>query len=207
MRITDIGMTKHGNVAVSVDGEYLFTATPDAWVRADLSPGDEITGEQIETLSHDTACDRARKKALSMLSARAYTKKQLTDRLARTHGGEAADSAVESMCDWGLIDDADYAERYARELLETRGYAPRRIRYELQKRGISRADIDAALEKLEDTDETGEAVRLLERKYHMLATDADVRRAAALLGRCGYSGDVIRTAIHAVRRLGNEDSI
>ena len=207
MEITEIKSTGHGNVAVSVDGQYSFAASPDAWVRSGLSVGDEITEEQIESIGRDTDCDRARKKALSMLSARAYTKKQLCDRLARTHGSEAADCAVASMCEWGLLDDTDYAERYARELLETRGYAPRRIRYELQKRGISRADTDTALEKLEDVDETGEAVRLLERKYHMLATDADVRRAAALLGRCGYSGDVIRTAIHAVRRLGNEDSI
>ena len=206
MTITAIRPTKRGKIAVEADGEYLCAVHPDAWAKAGFSVGDEIGAEQMSALSADSAYDEAKRKALSMLSARSYTEKTLTRRLARTCGEEAAQRAADRMTELGLLNDEDYAVRYAQELAENRGYAARRIRFELRRRGHSREAADAAIETLSDRDDLAAAVALLRKKYRLLATDADVRRAAALLERCGYDGDVIRTAIHALRRTGWEDN-
>ena len=206
MRVTAIRPTKQGNVAVEADGAFLCAVQPDAWVQSGLSVGDALDEATLAALQSASEFAAARKKALAMLSARSYPRRILIERLSRTVSPEAAEAAADRMEELGLLNDADYAMRYAQELAENRSYAARRIRFELRKKGLDRAAIEEALASLEDRDDTAAAVALLERRYHVLSTPAEIRRAAALLERCGYGGDVIRTAIHAVRRLGEEFS-
>lgn len=205
MKITAASRTKRGNIAVSLDGEFLSSVQESAWFDSGLSVGDEVGEETLRALLASSRYAAAKRKALNMLSARSYTEKQLTERLARTHDRESAEAAVDRMTELGLVDDRDYALRFARELYESRGYAPRRIRWEMKKRGLDRENADAAIESLGDIDELSRARELLERKYAVLTTEAEIRRAAALLERYGYGADAIRTAIHAVRRFGNEE--
>jgi len=204
MRITALRSTKQGNVAVEADGAFLCAVHPDAWAESGLSVGDPVEGDALAALQTASEFATAKKKALALLGARSYTRRQLCERLSRTASAEAAEAAADRMEELGLLDDVDYALRYARELAENRSYAPRRIRLELRKKGLDRETIEEALASLGDRDDTAAAVALLERRYHMLSTPAEIRRAAALLERCGYDGGVIRTAIHAVRRLGEE---
>ncbi len=206
MTITGIRPAKHGRIAVEADDAYLLSVHPDAWAGSGLSVGDPVTEEGLEALAAESACFEARNKALRMLSSRSYTRRTLTERLSRSFGEEAARRAADRMEELGLIDDARYAARYARELSEDRAWAPRRIRCELIRKGVDRETADAALEELGDRDELGAAVALLEKKYRQLTDEKEIRRAAALLERRGYGGDVIRTAIHAVRRLPAEGS-
>lgn len=205
MTITEAKRTKKGNIAVSVDGEFLFSAQESAWLDSGLFTGDEVSEEQLNELIRASDLASAKKKALNMLSAQSYTERQLTDRLSRTHDRDSSESAVERMKELGLVNDSDYALRYAEELYTVRSYAPRRIRFELSKRGLSRDDIDNAMESLGDIDEVSNAIALLERKYKCLYTDTDIRRAASLLERYGYGYDAVRTAVHAIRRLGSEE--
>ena len=204
MRITAIRPTKHGNVAVEADGAFLCAVQPDAWVASGLSVGDALDEAALAALQSRSEFAAARKKALALLSARCYPRRILIERLMRTVSAEAAEAAADRMEELGLLNDADYALRYAQELAENRSYAARRIRLELSKKGLDRAAIEDALAALEDRDDTAAAVALLERRYRVLSTPVEIRRAAALLERCDYSGDVIRTAIHAVRRLGED---
>jgi len=205
MTITAIRPTKRGRIAVEADGAYLCAAHPDAWAKANLSVGDEIDEARLDALTRESAYAEAKKKALAMLSTRSYTERMLVERLARTCGEEPARRAADRMAELGLIDDMDYAVRYARELAENRSFAARRIRFELRKKGLPREAVEAALETLRDRDDLAAAVALLEKRCRRLTTGEDVRRAAALLERCGYDGDVIRTAVHAVRRCDTED--
>ena len=205
MTITETKRTKKGNIAVSVDGEFLFSALESAWLDSGLFVGDEVTEEQLNELLAASNLASAKKKALNMLSSNSYTERQLKERLSRTHDCDSSEAAVERMKELGLVNDSDYALRFAEELYTVRSYAPRRIRFELSKRGLSRDDIDMAIESLGDIDEVSNAISLLERKYKCLYTDTDIRRAASLLERYGYGYDAVKTAIHAVRRLGNEE--
>lgn len=205
MKITSASRTKRGNIAVYADEEFLFSVQESAWLDSGLCVGDETDEDTLNALLGASQYAAAKRRALNMLSARSYTKKQLCDRLARSHDRENAALAADRMEELGLVNDADYARRFAEELFFERRYARRRIRWEMQKRGISREDADNALEAFADADDLSRAVELLEKKYTILETDADIRRAAALLERYGYPADTIRTAVHAVRRLRNEE--
>ena len=94
----------------------------------------------------------------------------------------------------GLVDDEQYARRLAQELFERRKFGARRVRQELQQKGIDAGLISVVLEEFSpETDETVEKIRdIVERKYPAAREDEKVRRrAVAALQRYGYKLDDI----------------
>ncbi len=200
MIITDARRTKRGRISVYADGEFLFAAEEESWQLSGLNTGDTVDEAQLDALLRQSRAQEAKRRALNMLSAKSYTAQTLTRRLAEKTGGEAAHTAVARMEELGLIDDEDYALRCARDLFHLRGFAPRRIRYELQKRGIPSELCALALEEIaSDCDDLPErAAVLLRARFGTLENDADLRRAVSLLERYGYSYSDIQSALRAV---------
>mgnify|MGYP000919452745 CR=1 FL=1 len=192
MIITDTSRTKRGRISVYVDGEFLFAVEEECWQLSKLDVGDEVDEEQLNREQE------AKRRALNMLASRSYTAQTLTRRLAEKAGAEAAHSAVSRMEELGLIDDEDYALRYARDLFNLRGFAPRRIRFELKKRGISSDLCALAIEELDCGDLPERAAELLRARFGTLRSDADLRRAVSLLERCGYAYADIQSALRAI---------
>ncbi|HWP50243.1 MAG TPA: regulatory protein RecX [Clostridia bacterium] len=201
MIITDARQTKRGRISVYADDEFLFALEAEVWQLSGFNVGDEADEEQLNALLSQSREQEAKRRALNMLSARSYTAKSLTRRLAEKTGSEAARTAVSRMEELGLIDDEDYALRYARDLFNLRGFAPRRIRYELQKRGIPSDLCGLALEELDCDDLSERAAELLRARFGVLKNDADLRRAASLLERCGYAYSDIQSALRTVSEL------
>lgn len=200
MIITDAKLTKRGRVSVYADGEFLFAVEKDSWVMSSLKIGQETDEEALNDLLRSSNTSEAKRRALNMLSARDYTAKTLTERIARKTDSQSAKEAVERMCELGLINDNDYSFRYATELLNSKGYAPRRIRFELKRRGICDNIIEETMEQLDFGDPAERAQALLARRFGTLDCEADCRRAYAFLERCGYMYSDIRSAI---KSLGN----
>lgn len=200
MIITDARRTKRGRISVYADGEFLFAIEEESWQLSGLDIGDTADEEQLNALLRQSRAREAKRRALNMLSAKSYTAQTLTRRLAEKAGGEAAREAVSRMEELGLVDDEDYALRCARDLFNLRGFAPRRIRYELQKRGISSELCALALEEIAPDcgDLSERAAELLRARFGTLTSDADLRRAAMLLERCGYAYADIQSALRAV---------
>ena len=205
MIITDARQTKRGRISVYADGEFLFAVESECWQLSGLDVGAQVDEEMLNDLLHQSRAQEAKRRALNMLSARSYTVQSLTRRLAEKTGGEAARAAVSRMEELGLIDDEDYALRCARDLFNLRGFAPRRIRYELQKRGISSELCALAIEELACDDLSERAAELLRARFGALKNDADLRRASSLLERCGYGYSDIQSALRSVSALDFED--
>lgn len=201
MIITDANKTKRGRISISVDGEFIFAVEADAWRITKLTIGDDVSEEQLNSLLKSSHEKEAKRRALNMLSARNYTAKNLTRRLTEKTDAQAAQAAVERMQELGLINDEDYACRYAQELFEIRGYAPRRIRYELQKRGISSELCSISIEQLDCNDLVERAVQLLTARFGILKKESDIRKASSLLERYGYSFSDIRSALREISEL------
>lgn len=204
MTVTQLQTTKRGRISVYVDGEFLFAAESDAVARYGISEGSEVDEQQLNDLLKDSRLIKAKRRALNMLSVRDYSGEQLAERLSRKTGSESAHAAVERMQELGLIDDEKYALRCALQLFE-KGFAQRRIRYELQKRRLSEEVISDALEQIDFGDSADRAEELMARKIGVITTESDRRKAAAFLERCGYSYSDINTAIRRLYRAEDED--
>lgn len=204
MTITQLQTTKRKRVSVYVDGEFLFAVEPDALLRSGLTEGCETDEQQLNELLRDSRLIEAKRRALNMLSARDYSGSVLAERLSRKTGAESANAAVQRMQELGLIDDEKYALRCALQLFE-KGYAQRRIRFELQKRKLSDEVISNALEQIDFEDGAEKAAQLLLQKFSSLSTESDRRKAFAFLERYGYNYSDINTAIHRLYRADNDD--
>ena len=188
-------MTKRGRVALYVEGEFLLSMHPDVFAVSGLSVGSEVDTESLETLSAEAELKKAKEKALNLLSYKEYTTKQLTDRLKRHTDEESAEQAVARMEELGLLDDDDYAERFARDLSERKKFGILRIRQEMRQRGLTSEQIEYATSLLRSDPE--EKMReIIARKYPLAYEDEKVRRRAfSALMRMGYPAAEVRRVL------------
>ena len=195
MRITDVRTTKRGRVALYVEGEFLLSMHPDVFAVSGLSVGSEVDTESLETLSAEAELKKAKEKALNLLSYKEYTTKQLTDRLKRHTDEESAEQAVARIEELGLLDDDDYAERFARDLSERKKFGILRIRQEMRQRGLTSEQIEYATSLLRSDPE--EKMReIIARKYPLAYEDEKVRRRAfSALMRMGYPAAEVRRVL------------
>jgi regulatory protein len=138
-------------------------------------------------------------RALSLLVRREHSRKELTRKLiARGIEADAASAAVERLAGEGWQDDARFAEMLVRSRVGS-GYGPRYIQVELETHGLSAAQVLAALATFEG-DWRELARDLVARRFGPdgLVELAAQRKAADLLMRRGYDGDVIRAVLRGL---------
>lgn len=137
-------------------------------------------------------------RALSLLTRREHSKKELARKLA-ARGIEADDAkaAIEKLAGNGWQDD----NRFAASLLRARasgGYGPVRIRAELAMHGLDREAVEAALDAF-DNEWTQNARALACRRFgEQVFNDRGLQRKAAdFLFRRGFASEHIRAAMQA----------
>jgi regulatory protein len=142
----------------------------------------------------------AKSYALGLLSRRAYTEKALFEKLCARYDEQEAAEAIARMFELGLLDDADYAARLASDLVKRKGYAPRRARHELMRRGIDGETAGEAVEEYEGGQKP--QIAAIIKRRHNLEDEKGRRRAMNALLRLGYGrGDILAV----MRRLGEDE--
>lgn len=170
-----------------------------AWEESPYRVGGTLTEEQLTALCEEAAERRAREKALYLLSLRDHSRGELARKLRRDADTQTAEAVAERMEELGLVDDARYAERMARDLAERKLYPKNRIVQELRARGVDGETARAAAEEL-DCDDLRQALALIEKKQYNRRVDREgLRKTAAALGRYGFGADTIRRAVQALR--------
>ena len=181
-----------------LDGEPGPKVDTEVFLLSRLKPGDQLTQEELSELMERSDARRAREKALYLLEHRSHSKRELTEKIARTAASrEAAQAAADRLEEIGLIDDKAFAESYARELFLRKRFGALRVRQELSRKGIDRELIDQVMAPYleEDTGEENIAL-VLAKRYPLWREDEKIRRrAVAALQRLGYSYGQIRAVM------------
>jgi regulatory protein len=139
----------------------------------------------------------AYQRALGLLVRREHSRKELGRKLkAKGVEREEADTALDKLNKQDFQNDTRFAETLARSRVSA-GYGPIRIRAELGTHGLSRDDIDTAMESIE-TDWAENAHDLIQRRYGNkdLSDQTQRRKAVDFLLRRGFDQ---RIAFAAVR--------
>ncbi|MGI6255092.1 MAG: regulatory protein RecX [Acutalibacter sp.] len=196
MELTASEPRRKSLVQLYLDGEPGPKIDKEVFLLSRLKPGDTLSPEELEDLVERSDVRRAREKAMYLLEHRSHSKRELTEKVARSGASrEAAQAAADRLEELGLIDDGAYARDLARELVERKRYGLRRVRQELARKGIRRELVEEILAPYgEDGDSFRENMtQVLERKYPQWREDEKTRRRAiAALQRLGYSYDQIR---------------
>ncbi len=193
MKIT----SKPGNgnkVHIYIDGEYTLTLYDDYWYRAGFSENQEISEDELASLKEEAGFRSAYEKGIQYLSLRAYSEKELFNKLKLKYGAESAQRAIEKMLYRGYLDDEAYAVSYARHLFEAKKYDVRRISYELRQKGVSSEFVDNALKTL-DNEPIQRIIDIIESKYiNSIRDEKSRKRIVNRFVRMGYSFHDIKSA-------------
>ena len=198
MELTAAEPRRRGLVQLFLDGEAAVKLDAQVFLQSGLKPGDQVSDQELFELIQVSDARRAQEKALYLLEYRNYSKRELTEKIARTAASrEAAQAAAGRMEELGLIDDRRFGEDYARELFSRKGYGARRAAQELRRKGLDQELVQELVEKYGSPEQSGENIRrVLEKKYPGWREDEKARRRAfAALQRLGYSYQEVREAM------------
>lgn len=193
MKIT----SKAGNgnkVHIYIDGEYTLTLYDDYWYKSGYEENREISEDELASLKEEAGFRSAYEKGIQYLSMRAYSEKELYNKLKMKYGEEASRRAVDKMMYMGYIDDEAFALSFARHLFEVKKYDLRRISYELKLKGVSTENVDNALKSL-DNEPIQRIIDMIGSKYlKSLENEKDRKRIVNRFVRMGYSFHDIKAA-------------
>lgn len=198
MELTAAEPRRRGFVQLFLDGEAAVKLDAQVFLQSGLKPGDQVSDQELFELIQASDARRAQEKALYLLEYRNYSKRELTEKIARTAASrEAAQAAAGRMEELGLIDDRRFGEDYAKELFSRKGYGARRAAQELRRKGLDQELVQELVEKYGSPEQSGENIRrVLEKKYPGWREDEKARRRAfAALQRLGYSYQEVREAM------------
>lgn len=194
MRITDLKQTKAGRVSVFIDGGFVSSIDATTFFEYGLRVNDEIDEERLNEMLSLSKRRKANGKAIDLLSYRDHSAFELKRKLLRTNGEEDADAAVERMKELGMVDDKQFAARYADELSNARLYGGMKVKQELIKKGLSREDVDAAMSTLPDQ---RELIRtLIEGKFSQYNTAESRDKLIRKLLSRGFAWDDVRAVVN-----------
>ena len=113
---------------------------------------------------------------------------------------DAAGRIVASLLEDRYVDDARYAVAFAREKANIQGWGPIKIRFQLRAKGVSEADITAALEEVEPQKAADKLDRLLAAKAKTLQGDPQYRLKLLKFGLSrGYSYDDVEASLERLK--------
>jgi len=108
---------------------------------------------------------KAYNKALRLLGVRNRSCKEIKDRLlAASFADDLADQVVERLCQSGLLDDHRFARERARAMGKSKGWGPRKLRWDLSRYGLASDQIDQAIEQTYDSQSCVSIMRKLVKK-------------------------------------------
>lgn len=160
-----------------------------------LFEGREIEDEEFALLQSRAELSSCKERALRIIGARPFSKKELFDRLIEK--GELpvnAEECIEWLSNLHYLDDAQYAGMIVRHYT-AKGYGIQKIRSELYRHGVPKALWDEAIEEMPETDD--KVYDLLCRKLKSDEPDrAELKKATDMLFRRGFTWDEIKAAVN-----------
>ncbi len=189
---------------VYVDGRFCCGLTLETVVKNRLKVGQSVTPERLAEIQLESEKNTALDKALAHLSATRKTEKQIRVFLQKKgYLPAVVDYAIEKLRGYGFLNDGEYAEAYVEQAAKRKG--GRLIRMELRSKGVTDAEIDGALNGLDEQTETQTALALLQKYMRGKTADVQTLQKAYrhLIGK-GFSYDVAKAALSAYGDLDEE---
>ena len=106
MTVTKITEISKSRIKIMIDEEFAFVLYKGELHLYQLKEGEEIPEEVYSEIMEDVLPKRAKLRAMNLLKARAYTEKQLTDKLREGGYPEmVVRNAIDYVISYGYLDD------------------------------------------------------------------------------------------------------
>ncbi|MBU5437420.1 RecX family transcriptional regulator [Tissierella sp. MSJ-40] len=202
MKITNIEPQKNKDrVNIFIDNKFAFGISEEIRYKYGLSLDMEVDENFIENVIKGEELNRVINYALSLLSYRQRSKKEIFERL-RQKGFEEEyiSQAIDYSIKQGYLNDKAFAESFIKDKINLNKYGPNRIKYDLISKGISQDIIEEVLE-IDKDEEYERALELAMKKfpsYKGQDKNSIYRKLGGFLQRKGYSYDIISKVLKEI---------
>lgn len=203
MKITKIEEQKKNKsrLSVFIDGEFSFGASDFTVLSSHLKENDEITEERLSHIKNTAIFDDAKNYSARLLSQRSYTVKAMKEKLLSHIGDEEiTEKTIDFLKEYRLLDDYDYATRYAHDLLHLKKLGISQIKWKLKEKGIAQNIIEHVINELDCEDTILENLESLAAKK--INKNYDIKNIAKVkryLASRGYSFDQINSVFSKIK--------
>jgi len=199
-----VGRRRGKRVNVFLDGGYAFSLEAEVAIREGLEVGQELSANQIETLTRSDCFHRCLNAAAHYLGYRPRSEFELRERLQRRgFDGDNVDAVLAKLKEQGLVDDMAFAQFWRDN---RQSFSPRSqwlTKLELRQKGVAADIIDQVVDAADDES----AYRAALSKARSLSPSdyqSFRRRLGEYLKRRGFGYGVIS---HTVERIWQEQGM
>lgn len=195
MEITDIAPLDKKRRKVYIDGQYAFPL-----YMSELRKYNIEAGAVLEENVYDDICSllmrRVRERILYLIADYDRSEQNIRQKISMAgYRGSFVDDAIDSLKEYGYIDDLRFARYYAESMRDTKGHSAFAISRSLYEKGISRDVIDTVMGEL-DIDEDAQILKVLSSKGYneeniRQIDDKERQKLISSLMRKGFSYDLI----------------
>lgn len=195
MEITDIAPLDKKRRKVYIDGQYAFPL-----YMSELRKYNIEAGAVLEENVYDAICSllmrRVRERILYLIADYDRSEQNIRQKISMAgYRGSFVDDAIDSLKEYGYIDDLRFARYYAESMRDTKGRSAFAISRSLYEKGISRDVIDTVMGEL-DIDEEAQILKALSSKGYnedniRQIDDKERQKLISFLMRKGFSYDLI----------------
>ena len=192
-------------VNVFVDGKYRFSLDINQVAELGIRSGLEYTEEQLVSLENESQFGKLYMRALEYSFVRPRSQRELRDYLyrktrdTRTKMGdikkgvsvELTERVFNRLLDKGYLDDTKFAQFWVENRNARKGSSLRKLRTELQAKGVEKSIIDGVISESERSD-SDEIKKIIAKKAHRYD---DEQKLIAYLMRQGFRYDDVKTAL------------
>lgn len=192
-----------GRWLVQLESGELLRVGENEVVSFALYSGKELSEEEVDALRAAGRASAVKEKALSLLSARPMSRKELIDKLtARPRDREkepltdqaGAEAVADRLEELGYLNDGAYASMVVRHY-SAKGYGRRRLQEELYRHGVPRDYWEEALAEAAPPEDGVDAFLRKKLKPGDLEDRKALKRITDALARRGYRWDEIQDGL------------
>lgn len=185
-----------GRYNIYVDGQYSFSLDELQLVQSGLHSGLDIDETELAKLKSESEFGKNYIRAVDLISRRLRSEREIRDYAFRKQWTKTnTERVIERLRQRGYLNDEVFARTFASSRLNSSRYSKKRIKLDLQKKGISSNIIAEVLhDEVDDTNALDKLIAKRAKRYD------DDRKLIAYLTRNGFQYDDIISAIERFRR-------
>lgn len=185
-----------GRYNIYVDGQYSFSLDELQLVQSGLHSGLDIDETELAKLKSESEFGKNYIRAVDLISRRLRSEREIRDYAFRKQWTKInTERVIERLRQRGYLNDEVFARTFTSSRLNSSRYSKKRIKLDLQKKGISSNIIAEVLhDEVDDTNALDKLIAKRAKRYD------DDRKLIAYLMRNGFQYDDIISAIERFRR-------
>jgi regulatory protein len=194
---------RDNRVNVFVDGNFFVGLTDNELISYDIYKGKKLEIDELNKIRYLSSYGKIKDKAMSLISIRPRSKKELKDKLIlKKYDLSLIEKVINDLVKEKLLDDKVFARQWIYHRTEFSGHGKRRIEMELFKKGVAENIIKKEIPKIQNSQEFIRADELAFKKYPTIKAENKYKKReklSAFLARKGYSWDIIKKVLSKLK--------